>query len=31
TSLTNNQTFRIAVVAAAFAETNPSIEEVLAL
>jgi hypothetical protein len=30
-SLTNNQTFKIAIVAAAFAETNPSIEEILAL
>jgi hypothetical protein len=30
-SLTINQTFKIAIVAAAFAETNPSLEEVLAL
>ncbi len=30
-SLTNNQTFRIAVVGAEFAKTNPSMEQVLGL
>ena len=30
-SLTENQTFRIAIVAAAFAKTNPSMDDILAL
>ena len=30
-SLTNNQTFRIAVVGAEFAKTNPSMQQVLGL